>query len=604
MLVGGRYETIRELSKGRVGKTYLADDTYRRSSTKYVVKCFKPLVNAPVVLQVARDFFDTEVKMLSLLGKHDQIPRQFAYFEQNGEFFVVQEFIDGHTMQLPLGIKLDDNDAIALLGEILEILAFVHHKNYIHLDVKPQNLIRRRQDRKLVLIDFAELKVIRNLKLDGQGQVIRAQEVGTLGYTPKEQWEGNPEPCSDIYALGMLGIQAVTGLLPNQLPRDPSTQEVIWHDQAQVGSFLRGILDTMVRYRPEERFQAAAEVLEALGLPVPEFLPDDPPPAPVQAVEVKKPGYVVIQPQFELAMSFYEQLAPAIVKDRLGYIDRTGKFAIPPQFGVNPRGLLRQSGYQFSEGLACVEVDGKWGYVDETGNLRIPAEYDSAERFAEGLARIELDHHYGYINQAGERVIQPQFESAARTFSEELAGVEIDHQYGYIDHSGAVVIPPSFESAERFTEGLARVTMQHKYGFINKTGQFVIYPQFDVAHRFAEGLARVRIDEKYGYLDRQGNVVIAPQFDDNYNFADGLALVRNGQKYGYIDKTGKVVIHLAYDDAYPFSQGLAAVKVNNVWGFIDKTGLFVINLQFAEVRSFINGLAAVKIEDRWGYIGQ
>lgn len=605
MLVGGRYETIRELSKGGVGKTYLADDTYRRGGPKVVVKRYRPRVNHPAVLQAARDIFESEIKVFATLGKHEQIPRQIAYFEQGSEFYLVQEFVDGHSLKLPLGIKLEEDEAIALLQEILEILVFVQHQKVIHLDINPNNLLRRWRDKKLMLLDFSSIKVIRTLGLDASGALTQSLDVGTPGYVPKEQQEGNPQLCSDIYAIGMIIIQALTGFLPNQLPRDPEMQEVIWHDQApQISQNFSDILDKMVCYDPAIRFQTAADVLEALDLPVPDVSQIVPPAAIITKPEVKKPGYSVITPRFDLGLSFYESLAPVIVDNKLGYINRKGDFAIKPQFPVDPRNIFRQSTYQFSEGLACLDENGLWGYITEAGNMVIPAQYTSGERFAEGLARVELDHHYGYIDKTGRMVIPAQYESAARTFSEGLAGVEIDHYYGYINKAGVLVIPPTFESGERFTEGLARVMLKSKYGFINPQGHFVIPPQYDVAHRFSEGLARVRVDDRYGYIDRTGEIVIAPQFDDNANFSEGLAWVRNGDKYGFIDKTGKLVVRLEFDDVLAFSEGLAAVCVGNKWGYIDRTGLFVINLQFDDARPFINGLAAVKVDDKWGYIGK
>jgi len=625
MLVGGRYETIRELSRGGVGKTYLADDTYRRGGAKYVVKRLKPKVNHPLVLQAAREVFDAEVKVLLNIGRHDQIPKLVAYFEQGGEFYLVQELIDGHTLQLPLGIKLEEEEAVTLLGEILTIVLFLHRQNVIHQDITPQSFIRRRSDRKLVLVDVGAIKLIRNLGLDSQGQAQVKPNVGTPGYMPNEQIEGFPTLASDIYAIGMLGIQAVTGFLPNQLPRDPKTQEIVWHDQAQIRPGLMAVLDRMVRYRLDDRYASLVDVMEALGLPVPATetvnspVPASPPPVakPISAESLppapppvarkpgpKKPGYIAIAPQFDLARTFSEDLAAVLVKDRLGYIDLKGKFVIPPQFDATPTGLFRKSAYEFHEGLAAVETKGRWGYVDKSGNLLIPAWFDSAARFSEGLARVEVDHQYGYISRDGQFAIPLQFESAALTFSEGLAAVEIDQRYGYIDKTGKVVIPPTFDSAERFCEGLARVTMDHKYGFINKRGQFSIFPQFDVAHSFHNGMARVRIDGRYGYINPAGEVIIPSQFDDNYNFSDGLALVRNGEKYGFIDPTGKIVIRLEFDDAFPFSEGLAAVKLGSAWGFIDKEGIFVINLQFDEAESFTRGLAVVRLDDKWGYIGK
>ncbi|MBD2464303.1 WG repeat-containing protein [Oscillatoria sp. FACHB-1407] len=605
MLVGGRYETIRELGRGGgFGKTYLAEDTYRRGRPKCVVKKIQPLSKTPSVLQQARELFQAEAEALHQLGNYDQIPKLFDHLEQGNDFFLVQELVDGHDLRqaFTLGDRWDEKNLVSLLREVLEILAIVHQHNIIHQDVKPQNLIRRWLDKKLVLIDFSSIKAIRSLTVTPDGEPIITQPIGTPGYIAKEQMEGQPKRCSDIYAVGMMGIQAVTGYMPNQLPRHPDTQEVQWHDLAQVTPELTAILDKMVRVDPQDRYQSATEVLEALPAPVivraiaipEEELPEEP----------KPPSYdIVISPKFAWVKDFSEGLAPVVVEDYLGYIDAHGEFVIQPELDFDLASGFREGVYQFSGGLAQLPIAYKWGYIDRTGKLAIHPRFDGAELFANGLARVELKQYYGYIDPTGEMVIEPQFESAAQAFHEELAGVEIDHKYGYINKSGKIVIPPQFDSADAFGEGLARVTLNDKYGFINKAGELVIPAEFDVAHTFNEGLARVRMDGRYGYIDKSGKLVIDPQFDDTFSFTEGLALVRNEEHYGYINPSGETVIALQFEDAYPFACGLAAVRVEGQWGYINKTGEFVIEPQFEDVRAFHGDRAAIKLGNQWGYLG-
>ncbi|MDX2216939.1 MAG: WG repeat-containing protein [Oculatellaceae cyanobacterium bins.114] len=606
MLVGGRYETIRELGRGGgFGKTYLAEDTYRRGRPKCVVKKIQPLSKTPSVLQKARELFQAEAEALQQLGSYDQIPKLFDHLEQGNEFFLVQELVDGHDLRqaFTLGDRWDERTLIPLLREVLEILVIVHQHGIIHRDIKPQNLIRRWLDKKLVLIDFSGIKAIRSLTVNSQGESIVTQPIGTSGYMPKEQADGHSQPCSDIYAVGMMAIQAMTGYMPNQLPRHPETQEVQWHDLAQVNPDLVAILDKMVCFDYQERYQSATEVLDALPAPAivkaiatadVEALSDEPEPLRYD---------IVISPKFAWAKDFSEGLAPVVVEDYLGYIDSHGEFVIQPELDFDRVSGFREGVYQFSGGLAQLPIAYKWGYIDRRGKLAIHPRFDGAEAFVNGLARVELKQYYGYINQTGETVIEPQFESAAQAFYEELAGVEIDHKYGYINKLGKIIIAPQFDSADTFGEGLARVTLNDKYGFINKAGELVIPAEFDVAHTFNEGLARVRIDGRYGYIDKDGKIVIEPQFDDTFSFTEGLALVRNDEQYGYINPSGNIVISLQFEDAYPFAGGLAAVRVAGQWGYINRTGEFVIEPQFEDVRAFHGDRAAIKLGNQWGYLG-
>ena len=204
-------------------------------------------------------------KTLEEIGNHAQIPRLLAYFEENEEFFLVQELISGHPLanELPPGKQWTENQVYPLLWEVLNILVFVHGNNVIHRDIKPENLIRRYQDRQFVLVDFGTVKQIRTQKMF-QGQQTATISIGTPGYMPTEQSHGRPRPNSDIYALGMIGIQAVTGLVPMQLPEDMETGELLWQDRSSISPELSNILARMTRYHFKDRYQSATEVLQDL----------------------------------------------------------------------------------------------------------------------------------------------------------------------------------------------------------------------------------------------------------------------------------------------------------------------------------------------------
>ena len=96
--LSSRYSIIRHLGGGGFAQTYLAEDSQLPGNHLCVVKQLKPQATDPETLQVARRLFDTEAQVLYKLGNHDRIPRLFAYFEENQEFYLVQEFIEGHDL--------------------------------------------------------------------------------------------------------------------------------------------------------------------------------------------------------------------------------------------------------------------------------------------------------------------------------------------------------------------------------------------------------------------------------------------------------------------------------------------------------------------------
>jgi eukaryotic-like serine/threonine-protein kinase len=265
--LAGRYQIIKPLGRGGFGQTFLAKDLHLPDRPLCVIKQLQPKVSDPLTLATAKRLFDREAQTLARLGDHKQIPRLFAHFEQDEEFYLVQEFIEGQLLdrEITEGTKLSESSTIALLEDILQILVFVHEQNVIHRDIKPANLIRRSSDRKIVLIDFGAVKEVSNQVTNSQVQMSMTVAVGSRGYMPNEQLAGNPRYSSDIYAVGILGIQALTGIHPRNLDTDPRTSEVIWLDYAMhVSPGLAAVLDCMVSYDFRDRYPTAAEALAAL----------------------------------------------------------------------------------------------------------------------------------------------------------------------------------------------------------------------------------------------------------------------------------------------------------------------------------------------------
>ncbi len=198
------------------------------------------------------------------MWEHDQIPRSLAYFEENQEFYLVQELIEGHTLslELPLFHCWSESQVIQMLKDVLQILEFVHSYGVIHRDIKPSNLMRRKKDNRLILIDFGAVKQISVPRIKTNGLITsQTISIGTQGYMPTEQVRGKPRLNSDIYALGVLGIQALTGLDPLYLQEDEEG-ELIWQDRADASKELTAILNKMVRYHFQDRYQSATQVLE------------------------------------------------------------------------------------------------------------------------------------------------------------------------------------------------------------------------------------------------------------------------------------------------------------------------------------------------------
>ncbi|MEG5057092.1 serine/threonine-protein kinase [Microcoleus sp. A2-C5] len=252
-----RYRIREHLASTEYSDTYLAEDENLPDRPLCLVKRLKSQSDRTSQL------FDRETRVLYRLGKHDRIPELLARFEEDGYFYLVYQFIEGEPLYQELieGQPWEEQRVIALLKDILEVLAFVHKQNVIHRDVHPQNLIERASDGKIVLIDFGAVKEI-NSSQNSTGQT-RSRGGTQQDYIPPEQAIGSPKFCSDIYAVGIIGIQALTGMRPKQLKVD-NLGNLIWQKNATVTPQFASILDQMVLYAFPQRYPSATEALEAL----------------------------------------------------------------------------------------------------------------------------------------------------------------------------------------------------------------------------------------------------------------------------------------------------------------------------------------------------
>ncbi|MEC4987621.1 MAG: serine/threonine-protein kinase, partial [Oscillatoria sp. PMC 1068.18] len=266
-ILAGRYQVVKHLGRGGFGQTFLAKDTHLPGHPLCVVKQLKPKIDDAATLEVAKRLFDREAETLYKLGNHDRIPRLLAHFEQNQEFYLVQEYILGTGIDeeiLP-SKQLSETHVRTLLEDILEVLRFVHQENVIHRDLKPANLIRREADGKIVLIDFGAVKYSTQGS-SPQGETSLTIAVGSPGYMPSEQQAFKPRFSSDVYAVGILALQALSGLSARELPQDNNGEFVcnLLPNRTAIDANFAAVIEKMVRYDYRQRYENAEKALAAL----------------------------------------------------------------------------------------------------------------------------------------------------------------------------------------------------------------------------------------------------------------------------------------------------------------------------------------------------
>ena len=269
VLLNNRYRIIKTLGRGGFGETYLTEDTHMPSRRKCVLKQLKPVVKSPKTPLWMKERFQREAAILEELGESsDQIPQLYAYFSEDDKFYLVQEWIEGLTLDQYWSQEgnLHRNEIKQILLQLLPVLDYVHSRRIIHRDIKPENIILRRGDNKPFLIDFGAVKEAIATEINEGSHSSYSASIGTPGYMASEQAAGRPIYSSDLYSLGLTMIFLLTGKSPHELETDPRNGEIIWREHtSNLDLELAEIIDKAICFHPRDRFTTAKEMLDALS---------------------------------------------------------------------------------------------------------------------------------------------------------------------------------------------------------------------------------------------------------------------------------------------------------------------------------------------------
>ena len=267
-LLNNRYRIIKTLGRGGFGETYLTEDTHMPSGRKCVLKQLKPIVKQPKTPLWMKERFQREAAILEELGDNsDRIPRLYAYFSEDDKFYLVQEWIEGLTLDCYWEREgnLHRDEVRQILLQLLPVLDYVHSRHIIHRDIKPENIILRAGDKAPFLIDFGAVKEAIATQVNHNSNSTYSASIGTPGYMSSEQAAGRPIYSSDLYSLGLTAIFLLTGKSPHELETDPRNGEIIWQEHAfNLDPELAGVIDRAIRFHPRDRFASAREMFDAL----------------------------------------------------------------------------------------------------------------------------------------------------------------------------------------------------------------------------------------------------------------------------------------------------------------------------------------------------
>lgn len=328
-----------------------------------------------------------------------------------------------------------------------------------------------------------------------------------------------------------------------------------------------------------------------------------------------------------------EELIPVRLRGAWGFIDRTGKLAIDPQYG---------STEPFSEGLAAASyidwaevdprslVEASHGFLAPDGTWAISPRERWCSSFSNGRARIRVgaiaeptgkdDNYqltggmYGFIDSTGNEVISAQYDKAA-DFREGRAVVSKDNTFGFIDCDGRDIVPLHYGFAWSFRNGFARVSIQGEPRNVttyvgSDEGRSALSQMFFGSYKKKKVIRRR--DWLQGYIDPSGREILSPRFIHATDFSEGVAVVslptNATHRSMLIDQTGAEITELPEGISFHASVSGGLIPASTAengqlkYGWLNLRGEWAIEPRFTQTFSFVNGLGLFLDRNRYGYV--
>ena len=261
----GKFEIKRILGNGAMGEVYLGVDP---SIGREVA--IKTILPAAAQGGEAKERFAREARAAGVLN-HPNLVTIYEFGEDQGVLYIAMEYVKGHDLEeLLLDHSLSRSESLEILGQVCDGLGFAHRQQIVHRDIKPTNVRVQRDGRRLhaKVMDFGVAK-ISNSDMTATGMVM-----GTVSYMAPEYIRfGKPDPRSDLFAVGVMLYESLSGRKPFAGDTTPTVLYKIVNEPPDpieteklqgISPAIRTVLDRALCKNPEERYQTAEDLAKAL----------------------------------------------------------------------------------------------------------------------------------------------------------------------------------------------------------------------------------------------------------------------------------------------------------------------------------------------------
>jgi len=257
-ILDNRYKIKRLIKPGGMGAVYEAYDE-RFDNRACAVKEMLDISSNSEEEQYLIKRFKEEAEILNTL-RHPNLPVVKDYFIENKRYYLVMDYIEGKDLKSILkdyrGVGIPENTVIHWSKQILDALDYIHNQSppIVYRDLKPENVMLRNCDNRIILIDFGIAR-----RIDPKSET-KKTVIGTLIYSPEEMFQGKAEPRTDIYSMGA----TMHCLLTGRIPKNPFDFKPLRKVNPGVSIELEIIVMKALGRKPEERYKNATEMKKAL----------------------------------------------------------------------------------------------------------------------------------------------------------------------------------------------------------------------------------------------------------------------------------------------------------------------------------------------------